>query len=96
MQQVADHTKWFLIDWEDASTAPTSAAPHLQRETHAPRVFYDGHGAEVDIWGVGKLIMMNPISGLPQSLLDLGMKMVDGDIITAEEGLEELKSLQFN
>jgi len=96
MQQVADHTKWFLIDWEDASAAPTRAAPKLKSYTHAPQVFKDGHGAEVDIWGVGKLIMMNPISGLPPSLLDLGSRMINGKIVTAAQGLKELRSIDFD
>jgi len=96
MQKVDDPTKWFLIDWEDATVAPTKAAKTLRSDTHAPQVFKDGHGAEVDIWGVGQLIMTAPISGLPQSLLDLGNMMVNGEIVTAERGLKELKSLQFN
>jgi hypothetical protein len=96
MRQSADPTEWFLIDWEDAAVAPTKAAPNLRSETHAPQVFEDGHGAEVDIWGVGNLVMTAQIYGLPQSLLDFGERMVEGDIVTAEQGLEELKSLQFD
>ena len=32
-------------------------AKKLCREGHSPRVFIDNHGAEVDIWGVGNLIL---------------------------------------
>ena len=39
---------WFLIDFDDASMAPTFAATHLSRDNHHPGVFQDGHGAEVD------------------------------------------------
>jgi hypothetical protein len=56
MRSITDQKKWFLMDWEDAAIAPTKAAPELRPEIHAPQVFQDGHGAEVDIWGVGKLI----------------------------------------
>ena len=93
MQNMSDPEKWFLIDWEDASTAPTVADPRLDRRTHAPRVFEDGHGAEVDIWGVGKLITTAHISDLPEKLLSLGQRMVDGSVLSAERGLEEMKLL---
>ncbi|PFH46032.1 hypothetical protein AMATHDRAFT_8343 [Amanita thiersii Skay4041] len=56
VQNRQDTTKWFLIDWEDASSTPTEAVPHFNHETHPPQVFNDGHGPEVDIWGVGGLI----------------------------------------
>ena len=51
------HQNYFLIDFDDASMAPTHAAMHLGHDNHHPDVFLDGHGAEVDIWGVGKLIL---------------------------------------
>ena len=44
-----DSDKWFLIDWGDATTIPTYAAPHLSKDSHSPNVFHDNHGAEVDI-----------------------------------------------
>ena len=50
-----DCSKWFLIDWDDAAMPPTHAAKHP--ESHPAAVFQDNHGAEVDIWGVGKLIL---------------------------------------
>jgi hypothetical protein len=51
-----DGKGWFLIDWSDASTAPTRAATHLKESEHSPRVRQDGHGQEVDIWGVGSYL----------------------------------------
>jgi hypothetical protein len=48
---------WFLMDFDDASMAPTRAAPHLSHDIHHPGMFQDGHGAEVDIWAVGRLIL---------------------------------------
>ncbi|KAE9408821.1 hypothetical protein BT96DRAFT_1094877, partial [Gymnopus androsaceus JB14] len=51
-----DQSKWFLIDWEDASTKPTFAQRNFARETHSPAVLEDDHGPEVDIWAVGYLI----------------------------------------
>jgi hypothetical protein len=51
-----DGQGWFLIDWSDASTAPTRGVTHLKASEHSPRVRQDNHGAEVDIWGVGKYL----------------------------------------
>ena len=82
-----------LIDWEDAAEAPTKAVPDLRRRIHAPQVFKDGHGAEVDIWGVGKLVSTSGIRDLPESLQSLGQRMVEGSILSAERGLAELKPL---
>jgi len=52
-----DSTRWFLVDWDDATMSPTHAVTHLSPDSHSPAVFEDNHGAEVDIWGVGKLIL---------------------------------------
>jgi hypothetical protein len=51
-----DGPGWFLIDWSDASTAPTRAVTHLKPSEHSPMVRQDGHGAEVDIWGVARYL----------------------------------------
>lgn len=93
MQNIADPKKWFLIDWEDAAITPTRAALNLNTKTHAPQVIEDGHGAEVDIWGVGKLITSAHISDLPENLIFLGEKMIDGFIVSAEQGLAEIELL---
>ena len=45
---------WFLIDWSDASRAPTRGVTHLKESEHSPRVREDNHGAEVDTWSTGK------------------------------------------
>ncbi|KAJ3794318.1 hypothetical protein GGU11DRAFT_759257 [Lentinula aff. detonsa] len=57
IQRIDDPSKWFLIDWEHASTMPTLAQPNFARETHSPAIFENNHGQEVDIWGVGYLIL---------------------------------------
>ena len=54
IKSLHDPEKWFIIDWEDAASPPTKAPRHFSRSTHSPRVFEDGHGAEVDMWGVGE------------------------------------------
>jgi hypothetical protein len=46
-----------LAHWDDAAMPLTYAAKHLNPESHPAAVFQDNHGAEVDIWGVGKLIL---------------------------------------
>ena len=49
-----DGSGWFLIDWSDASEAPTHGVRHLKESNHSPRVRQEDHGPEVDIWGIGK------------------------------------------
>ncbi|PFH51592.1 hypothetical protein AMATHDRAFT_40028 [Amanita thiersii Skay4041] len=93
MQNCEDPTQRFLIDWEEATLEPTAAAAGLCRETHAPQVFVDGHGAEVDIWGAGRLITTAGIDNLPEGLLSLGRRMMDGSIQSAAQAAEELKAI---
>ncbi|KAF8344548.1 hypothetical protein F5887DRAFT_1283196 [Amanita rubescens] len=87
MQSREDSSKWFLIDWEDASFAPTKA------------VYEDNHGAEVDIWAVGRLIFTAITAftaGLPTrdlALEGLGERMMDGHVLNAEQGLKEICDL---
>jgi hypothetical protein len=57
IRNAQDAEKWFLIDWDDASQVPTHAATHLNHKSHSPNVFVDNHGKEVDLWGVGKLVV---------------------------------------
>lgn len=82
-----DSTKWFLIDWDDASTSPTRAATHLDLSHHSPAVFLDNHGAEVDIWSVGKLIVdaCAFVPNISEAMVDIGMEMVQGRIGTASQ-----------
>ncbi|GBC49943.2 crinkler (CRN) family protein [Rhizophagus irregularis DAOM 181602=DAOM 197198] len=42
-----DPSKWFLIDWDDATEYPNSTAMHLTTEEHAPEVFTRNHRGEV-------------------------------------------------
>lgn len=94
MQDIVEPRKWFLIDWEDAGVAPTKAALNLHPETHASQVFKDGHGVEVDIWSVRKLILgVGSRFDLPENFISLGQRMVHGSIVTAKQGLQELKLL---
>lgn len=51
-----DRSSWFLIDWEDAVGRNNTAATHLHRDSHSPRLYFDNHGGEVDVWRVGLLI----------------------------------------
>ena len=93
MQSLDDHSKWFLIDWEDASFVPTKAVAGMNVEEHSPKVTEDNHGAEVDIWGVGRLIITAP-KRHPQ-LTALAHRMMDGHILNAEQGLRELHEIQL-
>ncbi|KAF8344478.1 hypothetical protein F5887DRAFT_1075528 [Amanita rubescens] len=91
MQSREDSSKWFLIDWEDASFAPTKAAPHLSQREHSPKVYEDNHGADVDIWAVGRLIFTARVQ-VP-ALRDLGLMMMERRVLNAEQGLREIYNL---
>ena len=85
---------WFLIDWEDAAAPPTVASSHFNRKTHSPKAFTDGHGAEVDIWGVGELIIRCGILCISLELLGLGKWMQGDKAPTAGEALAKMKEYQ--
>ena len=91
MQSHEDSSKWFVIDWEDASFAPTKGAPHLSQNEHSPNVYKDNHGADVDIWAVGRLIFTARLR--VEALTDVGRTMMAGHILNAEQGLEEIRNL---
>lgn len=67
--------------------APTRAAKHLDPKSHSPACFQDNHGAEVDIWGAGKLILdaREFVPAIPDKLAAIGEQMVEGLIKTAKE-----------
>jgi len=77
LRQADDYTRWFLIDWDDAVGPNNVAANHFCRKGRSPRVFMDNHGAEVDIWSVGNLILESTSFTLDLSpeLVKLGMWM---------------------
>ena len=87
--------KWILIDWDDADCPPTRPANHLEKTNHAPEVFEKGHGGEVDIWSVGKLITdaAHFIKDLSQSIIDIGVQMQSNDRPNALNALETWRSL---
>jgi hypothetical protein len=88
-----DSTKWFLIDWDDASTSPTRAATHLDPSLHSPAVFLDNHGAEVDIWSMGKLIAdaCTFVPNISETMVDIGTEMVEGLIGTASQAQARIR-----
>ena len=88
-------TKWFLIDWDDAAIPPTQAAMHLDRNSHCPSVFLANHGAEVDIWSAGKLIVDAVVfaSDIIAGVMALGRRMMGGEISSAAVALNELNGL---
>ena len=59
--QYRNKERWFLIDFDDAMIFPQDSctAKHLNGQSHAPEMFIKGgnHSYQVDIWGVGYLIM---------------------------------------
>ncbi|CAI2164427.1 13524_t:CDS:2 [Funneliformis geosporum] len=90
-------SKWFLIDFDDAVSPPTFAAMHLAKETHAPEVFHDDHGGEVDVWGVGHLIdyAARLSVGLSAGIMDVGkwMQSETTSRPTAWQAYERIKIL---
>jgi len=82
---------WFLIDWDDAAGSDNKAASHLCPETHCPTLFKDGHGAEVDVWGVGFLISAAHafVLDMHKELKDLGKRMlIQGVLPTSQDALD--------
>jgi len=91
MRRLDDPLKWFIIDWEDAAVPPTIGSSHFSRKTHSPQVFTDGHGPEVDIWGVGELIVHCGIFGISRELLGLGEWMKGEIAPSTGEALEKIR-----
>lgn len=83
--------EWFIIDWEDASTQPTKARPRFDSTTHSPKIFEDGHGPEVDLWGVGELILSCSALDITPTLKELGRWMKGESAPSASEALEKIK-----
>ncbi|KDR72787.1 hypothetical protein GALMADRAFT_252049 [Galerina marginata CBS 339.88] len=95
IRRIEDHSKWFLIDWEDAAQPPTTAQPFFSRTSHSPAIFEDGHGADVDIWGVGYLIKTCQAAGVSMELRALGTRLCDeSQSLSAEEALILVNSTQ--
>ena len=95
MRSAANSDQWFLIDFDDASTVPTRAAKSMDPHTHSPRVFIDGHLGEVDIWGVGKLIMISAAEALGVSAdwVTLGKRLMDHEPATPTEAISLIHRL---
>jgi len=74
---------------------PTRASKHLDRDCHSPRVFKNNRGAEVDVWGVGKLIIDAGkfAPGISAGTIAVGEKMLQGQTTTAKEALVDMKKL---
>jgi hypothetical protein len=90
-----DGTGWFLIDWSDATTTPTRAVTHLIPSEHSPRVRQDGHGAEVDMWGVGRYLedlTSRVTCGIakPDEVKQMAMRWIADLTTSAEAALDEI------
>ena len=87
--------QWILIDWDDCDSPPTRPASHLAKDNHSPEVFEAGHGGEVDIWGVGRLITDASlwITGLSHNIIELGERMQSNNKPSVYDALNFLKSL---
>jgi len=74
---------------------PTIAATHLHKSNHAPTVFLDNHGPEVDVWAVGMLIIgrSRDLFTLPSDFRVLGEALQSGTL-SAIEALERVNILK--
>lgn len=96
VQSYDNTAQWILIDWDDAATPPTRPAFHLDSATHAPEVFKADHGEEVDIWGIGKLIL-GAKTDIPDPLKQIGEWMSKPlPRPTALEALKKMKEYVSN
>ena len=93
IRHLDDPGVWFLIDWDNAAVplGPTTACTHFNRHTHSPRVFEDGHGYEVDIWGVGELITLRYDITMSAELREIGEWMKREPAPAASNVLERIK-----
>jgi hypothetical protein len=94
VRRLDDPHEWFLIDWEDAAAPPTTAQPHFSKINHSPHIFIDGHGAEVDMWGVGELIIRSGAVDISSELRDLGKWMQGSAAPSAQDALHKIKAYQ--
>ena len=62
----------------------------MSQNEHSPNVYKDNHGADVDIWAVGRLISTARLQ-VP-ALTDLGQMMMEGQVSNAEQGLREIRN----
>ena len=64
----------------------------MSQNEHSRNVYKDNHGADVDIWAVGRLIFTAQLQ-VP-ALRDFGqMMMMEGHVLNAEQGLREIRNL---
>lgn len=70
---------------------PTKAQLHFAKGKHSPRIFSDEHRAEVDLWGVGQLIIESRATGVSLQLRDLGKWMQNLAVPSAREALDKIK-----
>jgi hypothetical protein len=94
MRRWDDAKKWFIIDWDDASSAPTIDRPDFDRRSHSPAVFTDGHRAQVDIWGVGELILTSEALDVSEELRGLGRRMKQDESMNEQKALSDIKKYQ--
>jgi hypothetical protein len=88
-----EKSKWILIDWDDSDSPPTRPASHLAKDNHAPEVFEAGHGGEVDIWSVGRLITDASIwiTGLSHNIIEFGEQMQSNNKPSVYDAINFLK-----
>ncbi|CAA7260625.1 unnamed protein product [Cyclocybe aegerita] len=96
VRAIEDQSKWFIIDWEDAAYPPTLAQEDFTPESHSPAIKHDGHGAEVDIWGVGHLITTCMAADISMGMKALGRKICeDSERLTARAVLDMIDETTY-
>ena len=67
----------------------------MSRAEHSSKVHGDNHGADVDIWGVGRLMVTARLRNVTPALKDLRRRMISGHVLNAEQGLKEICDLHI-
>ncbi|CAG8765062.1 7098_t:CDS:2, partial [Acaulospora colombiana] len=78
--------------------APTRAVTHLKESEHSPRVRQDGHGAEVDMWGIGRYLenMASRVTcqiAKPDAVQEMARRWMSDLTISAATALDEVNDL---
>jgi hypothetical protein len=96
-----DGQEWFLIDWSDASTAPTRGVTHLKESEHSPQVRQDNHGPEVDIWGIGRYMedLASRVTcriAKPEAVQQMARRWMEDISTTATSALYEIEVSRYD
>ncbi|CAG8811809.1 12379_t:CDS:2, partial [Gigaspora margarita] len=75
-----EYQKFFLIDFDYASFSPSDEPlKEFSEIDHAPEMISKKHDFKVDIWGIGNLVGLCNVTGVPQELLNFSMDLCNSN-----------------